>query len=57
MNSTTIKDCSTIDIMGLEEDTLYTINVTASMIPTVLLQRLQRQVGKAVMLILPLINY
>ena len=30
MNSTTINDCSTIDIMGLEENTLYTITVTAS---------------------------
>ena len=30
MNSTTINDCSTIDIMGLEEDTLYTITVTES---------------------------
>ena len=30
MNSTTINYCSTFDIMGLEEDSLYTITVTAS---------------------------
>ena len=30
MNSTTINDCSTIDIIGLEEDSYYSITVTAS---------------------------
>ena len=30
MNRTTINNCSTFDIMGLEEDSLYTITVTES---------------------------
>ena len=30
MDSTTINDCSTIDIKGLEEDSVYTITGTVS---------------------------
>ena len=48
MNSTTVHDCLTIDIMGLEEDSLYTITGTVSNSAAIVLRplmSLQRQVG------------